>query len=82
MDTQGGELRPIKLLDGGYEVDEIFFTDVKVPVAGLVGEEGRGGTIAKYLLSHARTNIVGVGLSMIDHQLGDRFAQLNKVMAV
>ncbi len=63
MDTPGVELRPIKLLDGGHEVNEVFFTDVRVPVANLVGEENKGWTIAKYLLTHERTNIAGVGMS-------------------
>lgn len=61
MDTPGIELRPIRLIEGGFEVNEIFFTDVKVPVSNLVGEENQGWTIAKYLLGHERTNIAGVG---------------------
>ncbi|CUH84998.1 acyl-CoA dehydrogenase family protein [Thalassovita mediterranea] len=66
MDTPGVELRPIKLLDGGHEVNEVFFTDVRVPVSNLVGEENKGWTIAKYLLTHERTNIAGVGTSTRD----------------
>ena len=66
MDTPGVELRPIKLLDGGYEVNEVFFTDVRVPVSNLVGEENKGWSIAKYLLTHERTNIAGVGFSAKD----------------
>jgi alkylation response protein AidB-like acyl-CoA dehydrogenase len=61
MDLPGIEVRPIKLLDGGHEVNEVFFTDVRVPVTNLVGEENQGWTIAKYLLTHERTNIAGVG---------------------
>jgi alkylation response protein AidB-like acyl-CoA dehydrogenase len=37
------ELRPIRTLDGDHEVNEVFFTDVKVPVENLVGEENRAG---------------------------------------
>ncbi|MBV7407660.1 acyl-CoA dehydrogenase family protein [Maritimibacter sp. DP1N21-5] len=64
LDTPGIEMRPIKLIEGGHEVNEVFFTDVRVPVENLVGEENQGWTIAKFLLTHERTNIAGVGFSM------------------
>ncbi|MXN66347.1 pimeloyl-CoA dehydrogenase large subunit [Stappia sp. GBMRC 2046] len=64
LDTPGIEMRPIRLLEGGYEVNEVFFTDVRVPVENLVGEENLGWTIAKFLLTHERTNIAGVGFSV------------------
>ena len=64
MKTPGIEVRPIKLLDGDAEVNEVFFTDVKVPVENLVGEENKGWTYAKYLLTYERTNIAGVGASI------------------
>ncbi len=64
MDTPGIEVRPIKLLDGDEEVNEVFFTDVKVPVENLVGEENKGWTYAKYLLTYERTNIAGIGAAM------------------
>ena len=64
MNTPGIEVRPIKLLEGDKEVNEVFFTDVKVPVENLVGEENKGWTYAKYLLTYERTNIAGVGASM------------------
>ncbi len=63
MDTPGIEVRPIILLDGSAEVNEVWFTDVRVPVENLVGEEDKGWTYAKYLLTHERTNIAGVGFS-------------------
>ena len=63
MDTPGITVRPIILLDGGAEVNEVFFDDVKVPAENLVGEENKGWTYAKYLLTHERTNIAGVGFS-------------------
>jgi alkylation response protein AidB-like acyl-CoA dehydrogenase len=63
METPGVEVRPIILLDGTHEVNEVWFTDVRVPVENLVGEENRGWTYAKYLLTHERTNIAGVGFS-------------------
>lgn len=64
--TPGIEMRPIKLIEGGHEVNEVFFTDARVPVTNLVGEENQGWTIAKYLLTHERTNIAGVGFSTRD----------------
>lgn len=64
MNSPGVEIRPIITLDGEHEVNEVFFSDVKVPVANLVGEENRGWTCAKYLLTYERTNIAGVGMSL------------------
>jgi len=61
MTTPGVEIRPIRTLDGDKEVNEVFFTDVKVPVENLVGEENKGWTYAKYLLTYERTGIAGVG---------------------
>ncbi|AVO37669.1 acyl-CoA dehydrogenase family protein [Pukyongiella litopenaei] len=63
MDTPGIEVRPIVLLDGTPEVNEVFFDNVRVPVGNLVGEENKGWTYAKYLLTHERTNIAQVGSS-------------------
>ena len=64
MNSPGVEVRPIITLDGEHEVNEVFFTDVKVPVKNLVGEENKGWTYAKYLLTYERTNIAGVGFSV------------------
>jgi pimeloyl-CoA dehydrogenase large subunit len=63
MRTPGVTVRPIITLEGEHEVNEVWFEDVKVPVENLVGEEGRGWTYAKFLLSHERTGIAGVGAS-------------------
>jgi len=63
MDSPGITLRPIITLDGEHEVNEVFFEDVRVPVANRVGEEGQGWTCAKYLLTFERTGIAGVGLA-------------------
>ncbi|WP_250437439.1 acyl-CoA dehydrogenase family protein [Caballeronia sp. ATUFL_F2_KS9A] len=73
MNTPGVDVRPIITLDGEHEVNEVFFTDVRVPVAHLVGEENKGWTYAKYLLTYERTNIAGVGFSV---------AALNRLKAV
>jgi alkylation response protein AidB-like acyl-CoA dehydrogenase len=64
MNAPGVEVRPIITLDGEHEVNEVFFTDVKVPAENLVGEENKGWTCAKYLLTYERTNIAGVGFSV------------------
>jgi len=63
MNTPGVEVRPIVTLDGEHEVNEVFFTDVHVPLDHLVGEENAGWTCAKFLLTHERTGIAGVGYS-------------------
>lgn len=60
MKSPGVTVRPIKLLDGECEVNEVFFDNVKVPAENLVGEENQGWTYAKYLLAHERTNIADV----------------------
>jgi alkylation response protein AidB-like acyl-CoA dehydrogenase len=62
MATPGVTVRPIHLIDGGYEVNEVFFDDVRVPVDQLVGEQNRGWDYAKFLLSNERTSVAGVGL--------------------
>ncbi len=63
MASPGVTVRPIILLDGEHEVNEVFFDNVRVPAGNLVGEENKGWTYAKYLLTHERTNIAGVGFS-------------------
>ena len=59
MASPGVEVRPIQLVDGSHEVNEVWFTDVKVPVENLVGEENQGWTTAKFLLAYERSNIGG-----------------------
>ncbi|MBQ0132955.1 MAG: acyl-CoA dehydrogenase family protein [Comamonas sp.] len=63
MKSPGVTVRPIKLLDGECEVNEVFFDNVKVPVENLIGEENKGWTYAKHLLAHERTNIADVNRS-------------------
>ena len=63
MKSPGVTVRPIIILDGEHEVNEVFFEDVRVPVGNLVGEENKGWTYAKYLLTYERTGIAGVGFS-------------------
>lgn len=63
MKTPGIEVRPIITIDGSHEVNEVFLTDVKVPVENLIGEENKGWTYAKFLLGHERSGIAAVSRS-------------------
>ncbi|MGQ0654388.1 MAG: acyl-CoA dehydrogenase family protein [Betaproteobacteria bacterium] len=63
MKTPGITVRPLILMDGGHEVNEVFFDDVKVPAENLVFEEGKGWTVAKYLLGHERMGTGRIGAS-------------------
>ncbi len=65
MKTPGITVRPIKTIDGGHEVNELFFSDVRVPVNQLVGQENQGWTYAKFLLGNERTGIAGVGRTKV-----------------
>lgn len=60
MKTPGIEVRPIIAIDGWHHLNEVYFTDVRVPVTNRVGEENEGWTYAKFLLGHERTGIAGV----------------------
>ncbi len=62
MSSPGVRVRPIRTLDQGADVNEVFFDEVRVPVAQRIGEEHGGWAIAKYLLGHERTNIAGIGM--------------------
>jgi acyl-CoA dehydrogenase len=61
METPGVSTRPIKLISGSSPFCETFFDDVTVWKKNLMGEEGKGWTIAKYLLTHEREMISGFG---------------------
>ncbi|HEY1706988.1 MAG TPA: acyl-CoA dehydrogenase family protein [Rhizomicrobium sp.] len=63
MDTPGITVRPIIVLDGAHEVNDVFFDNVKVPVENRVGEENKGWTYAKFLLVNERSGIAGVARS-------------------
>jgi hypothetical protein len=60
MKSPGITVRPIVLLDGEPEVNEVWFDNVEVPADQLIGEENKGWTYAKHLLAHERTNIADV----------------------
>ena len=61
MTSPGVEVRPIELIDGGHEVNEVWFSDVRVPGDLLVGELNGGWTIAKFLLGNERVGVAPVG---------------------
>jgi hypothetical protein len=63
MKSPGVTVRPIIMLDGGHEVNDVFLDNVEVPVENLVGEEHKGWTCAKFLLAHERSGIAGVARS-------------------
>lgn len=65
MTSPGVTVRPIKLIDGGYEVNEVFFDNVEVPAENLVGEENKGWSYAKFLLGNERTGIARIGSSKV-----------------
>src|SRR5271163_4249175 len=61
MKSPGVSVRPIIMLDGEHEINDIFFDNVKVPVQNLIGEENKGWTYAKFLLTHERSGNAGIG---------------------
>src|SRR3954470_14691385 len=63
MKTPGITVRPLMLMDGAHEVNEVFFDDVRVPAENLVHQEGKGWTVAKYLLGYERMNTGRIGES-------------------
>jgi len=63
MKSPGITVRPIVTIDGGREVNEVFFDDVRVPAENLVGQENKGWDYAKFLLGNERTGIARVGMS-------------------
>jgi pimeloyl-CoA dehydrogenase large subunit len=63
MKTPGITVRPIQTIDGGHEVNEVFFDDVRIPADAIVGSENKGWDYAKFLLSNERNGIARVGIS-------------------
>lgn len=61
MDTPGIDVKPIISIDMNHSLNEVFFSDVKIPKTGLVGEAGKGWTYAKFLLGNERTGITNIG---------------------
>jgi pimeloyl-CoA dehydrogenase large subunit len=75
MKTPGITVRPIITIEGGHEVNEVFFDDVRVPAENLVGQENRGWDCAKYLLGNERFGQARVGASR------ERIRRLKRIAA-
>jgi pimeloyl-CoA dehydrogenase large subunit len=63
MKSKGVTVRPIQTIDGGYEVNEVFLDDVRIPLDNIVGSENKGWDYAKFLLANERNGIARVGVS-------------------
>jgi alkylation response protein AidB-like acyl-CoA dehydrogenase len=74
MKSPGITVRPLILMDGEHEVNEVFFDDVKVPAENLVFEENKGWTVAKYLLGHERMGTARIGTSKREMETLKEFA--------
>ncbi len=79
MNTPGITVRPIETIDGGREVNEVWFDEVRVPVENLVGEENKGWDYAKFLLGNERTGIARVGVSKARVRRIKQLAALERV---
>ncbi len=74
MASPGVKVRPIRMVDGGTDLNEVFLDDVRVPVENLIGEVDRGWDYAKHLLGFERTGIAGVAATK------QQFARLKRLM--
>jgi pimeloyl-CoA dehydrogenase large subunit len=79
MKTPGITVRPIQLIDGCHEVNEVFFDEVKVPAENLVGQENRGWDYAKFLLTNERMGIARIGISKQRIRRVKELAKLERV---
>ncbi|MBO0710245.1 MAG: pimeloyl-CoA dehydrogenase large subunit [Acetobacteraceae bacterium] len=79
MTSKGVTVRPIQTIDGGHEVNEVFFDDVEVPAENLIGQENKGWDYAKFLLGNERTGIARVGVSKAKVQRIKELASLEVV---
>ncbi|MEU3011848.1 acyl-CoA dehydrogenase family protein [Nocardia asteroides] len=79
LDTPGVTVRPIELIDGGHEVNEVFLEDVRVPADQLVGRENQGWTYAKFLLGNERTGIAAVGQTKVRLWLAKEHAKQTRL---
>ncbi len=71
MASEGVSTKPIRLISGSSPFCETFFDNVKVPKENIVGERGKGWTIAKYLLTHEREMIGAFGLAGTQKSLSE-----------
>ena len=77
MGTPGITIRPIETIGGEHEVNQVFFDDVRVPIANRVGDEGRGWTYGKYLLEFERGG--GMAAARLRHELHRMVAAASSV---
>ncbi|HLY45061.1 MAG TPA: acyl-CoA dehydrogenase family protein [Stellaceae bacterium] len=63
MQTPGITIRPIISIDGTHHLNEVFFDDVRVPVAMRIHDENKGWDVAKFLLGNERSGIARIGKS-------------------
>jgi alkylation response protein AidB-like acyl-CoA dehydrogenase len=75
LKSPGVSVRPIRMFDNEYEINNVFFENVEVPAENLIGEENRGWTYAKHLLSYERTNIADVSRAKFHLQRLKRMAK-------
>lgn len=79
--TPGIRIRPIALIDDDHQLNEVFFDDVRVPVSALVGEEGKGWSYGKVLLTRERAIFSAYGvrlgrqLELLREQMESRSAE-------
>lgn len=72
LNSPGVTVRPIETCDGVRHVNEVFFDDVEVPLANLVGQEGEGWAIARFIVSRERLLVTEIGKAF--HLLGELHA--------
>ena len=69
--TDGVEIRPIHQIDGGSHFNEVFFTDVRVPAADLLGEMNNGWRQATAMLMYERVAIGSIGAGKVAQPMYD-----------
>lgn len=79
MNTPGITVRPIQTMDGGHEINEVFFDDVRLPADALVGEENKGWDYAKFLLANERVGIARIGISKGRLRVIEKLARKRRV---
>ncbi|MBO0884292.1 MAG: acyl-CoA dehydrogenase family protein, partial [Mycobacterium sp.] len=81
LNSPGVTRRPIELIDGSHEVNEIFFDEVRVPAENLVGQENQGWKYAKFLLGNERTGIGSVGRGKVQLARAKQYAAQSRTPA-
>ncbi|GAA2080541.1 acyl-CoA dehydrogenase family protein [Aeromicrobium tamlense] len=75
LDSPGVTIRPIEMIDGETEVNEVFLEDVRVPANQLVGEVNRGWEYARFLLGNERVGVAQVGQTKLRLAQAKRYAR-------